>query len=77
MSIGLQLNRIDRRLVLASLAWLFGAAADAQEGVLSSEGLEKLIRRTLAEPDTTPLSRPAILGLGPTAWLPFKIGWPR
>ena len=38
-----------------------GAAAPA---MLDADALERLIQQALAEPDETPLSRPAILGLG-------------
>ena len=34
-------------------------------GSVDADKLESLIRRALDEPDETPLSRPAILGLGP------------
>ena len=69
MATGLQLNKLDRRVLLVTgFAWLLcGEAAAAQEGVLSRDNLEKLIRRALAETDTTPLARPALLGLGPNA----------
>jgi hypothetical protein len=54
----------DRRAVVASgLAWFVSAvAARAQEAALTSDKLGALIQKTLAEPDTAPLSRPAILG---------------
>lgn len=57
-------NEFDRRLMLASgLAWLlFGTAAYAQHGGLTRGKLDKLIAKALAEPDTTPISRPRILG---------------
>lgn len=66
MAARLQLSRLDRRLFLnAGLAWLvLGSAAGARESALSRDNLDKLIRRALAEEDTTPLARPAILGLG-------------
>ena len=37
----------------------------AAPGPLDADKLEALIQKALAEPDETPLSRPAILGLGP------------
>jgi hypothetical protein len=41
-----------------------GGAGPSGSGSLDSDKLEALIQTALAEPDTTPLSRPAILGLG-------------
>jgi hypothetical protein len=54
----------DRRaLVGGGLAWLLSAlAADAQGAPLTAEKLKRLIQRALAEPDTTPFSRPHIIG---------------
>jgi|HubBroStandDraft_6_1064221.scaffolds.fasta_scaffold359797_2 hypothetical protein len=54
----------DRRAFVASgLAFFLSAlAAHAQDGGLTREKLESLISKTLAEPDTTPIARPAILG---------------
>lgn len=54
----------DRRLVLASglACLLVGSAAHAQPGPLTREKLENLIKKALAEPGTTPISRPRILG---------------
>jgi hypothetical protein len=43
-----------------------GGAAPAGSGSLDADKLEALIEKALAEPDETPLSRPAILGLGST-----------
>jgi hypothetical protein len=43
-----------------------GGAAPANSGSLDADKLEALIKLALAEPDETPLSRPAILGLGST-----------
>jgi hypothetical protein len=40
------------------------APAPAGADKLDADGLERLIAKALAEPDETPLSRPAILGLG-------------
>ena len=41
-----------------------GGAATAEPGTLDADKLEDLVRLALAEEDETPLSRPAILGLG-------------
>ena len=53
--------RTDRRQFVASgLAFfLSGLAAHAQDGGLTREKLDSLIQKTLAEPDTTPIARPA------------------
>jgi hypothetical protein len=39
-------------------------AGGSGSGTLGGDALENLVQSALAEPDTTPLSRPAILGLG-------------
>jgi hypothetical protein len=64
MIIRSQPNRLDRRaLVGSSLAWfLLGLPAGAAAAVLTPDKLKSLVARTLAETDTTPLSRPHILG---------------
>ncbi len=64
MTIHLPAVRADRRAFVASgLAFfLSGLAAHAQDAVLTREKLDALIEKTLAEPDTTPIARPAILG---------------
>jgi hypothetical protein len=64
MTIHLPALRADRRTLLTSgLAWLASAvAAHAQDAALTREKLDALIQKTLAEPDTTPLSRARILG---------------
>jgi hypothetical protein len=64
MNIQLPALRTDRRAFVASaLAWFMSAvAARAQDGMLKPDKLGALIERALAEPDMTPLSRPAILG---------------
>jgi len=56
--------RADRRALLASgFAWLASSvAARAEDATLTGEKLDALVRKTLAEPDTTPLSRARILG---------------
>jgi len=41
-----------------------GGVPPAASGSLDAEKLEALIQKALAEPDETPLSRPAVLGLG-------------
>jgi hypothetical protein len=43
-----------------------GGAAPSRSGSLDADKLEALVQKALAEPDETPLSRPAILGLGST-----------
>jgi hypothetical protein len=57
-------RQADRRTFVASgLAFfLSGVAARAQDAGLTHEKLDALIQKTLAEPDTTPIARPAILG---------------
>jgi hypothetical protein len=64
MAIHLPARRPDRRAFVASgLAFfLSGVAAHAQDSTLTREKLDALIQKTLAEPDTTPIARPAILG---------------
>ena len=54
----------DRRTFVASALAFFlsGVAAQAQDAGLTREKLDALIEKTLAEPDTTPIARPAILG---------------
>jgi hypothetical protein len=42
-----------------------GDATPGDSGTLDADKLEDLVRLALAEEDETPLSRPAILGLGP------------
>ncbi len=56
--------RLDRRALVGSgLAWfLLGLPAGAAGAVLTAEKLKALVDRTLAETDTTPISRPHILG---------------
>src|ERR1700721_667886 len=52
-----------RKCAASRLAFfLSGLAAHAQDGGLTREKLDSLIQKTLAEPDTTPIARPAILG---------------
>ena len=41
-----------------------GGAGGGGSATLQADKLESLVQRALAEPDETPLSRPAILGLG-------------
>jgi hypothetical protein len=57
-------TEVDRRRMLAGglASLLFGSAAHAQQGAISRAKLDKLIAKALAEPDTTPISRPHILG---------------
>ena len=43
-----------------------GADVPASSGSMDADKLEALVQKALAEPDETPLSRPAILGLGST-----------
>jgi len=64
MNIQLPTLRADRRTLLAGgLAWFMSAvAARAQDGALKPDKLAALIQQVIAQPDTTPLSRPAILG---------------
>jgi len=64
MNIQLPALRANRRAFVASaLAWFMSAvAARAQDGMLKPDRLDALIQEALAESDTTPLSRPAILG---------------
>ncbi len=64
MTIHLPALRANRRAFVASgLAWFMSSVtARAQDGALTPDRLGALIQKTLAEPDTTPLSRPAILG---------------
>jgi hypothetical protein len=63
MNIRWRAPRADRRAFVASgLAWFVSAvAARAQEAALTPDKLGTLIQKTLAEPDTAPLSRPAVL----------------
>jgi hypothetical protein len=63
MTIHLPALRANRRAFVASgLAWFMSTlAARAQGGVLTPDKLGALVEKTLAEPDTTPLARPAIL----------------
>ena len=58
--------QFDRRLILGGIATssVFGFALPADAAELTSDKLERLIDTALDEPDTTPLSRPALLGLG-------------
>jgi hypothetical protein len=62
-------HRFGRRTFMGGgLAWALSAvsaAATAEPGTLDADKLEDLVRLALAEDDETPLSRPAILGLGP------------
>ncbi len=64
MAIDLPALRADRRMLLTSaLAWFASVvAARAEDAALTREKLDALVRKTLAEPDTTPLSRSRILG---------------
>ena len=64
MTLHLPALRPDRRtIVAAGLAWfLTGVAARAENAVLTPDKLKRLIDKALAEPDTTPIARPAILG---------------
>ena len=64
MAIDLPAPRADRRMLLTSgLAWFASAvAARAEDAALTREKLDALIRKTLAEPGTTPLTHARILG---------------
>jgi hypothetical protein len=64
MAIQLPALRTDRRAMLAAgLAWfLSGVAARGADSVLTPEKLKRLIDKALAETETTPITRPAILG---------------
>ena len=64
MAIDLPVRQADRRAFVASgLAFfLSSVAAHAQDAGLTRDKLNALIEKTLAEPDTTPIARPAILG---------------
>jgi hypothetical protein len=57
--------QFDRRALLGSglLLFLFGLSDAVQGAELTRSKLDLLIQRALNEPDTTPLSRPAIVGL--------------
>jgi hypothetical protein len=54
----------DRRaLMTGGFAWLLSSrSADAQSAPLTADKLKRLIARALAEKDTTPFSRPHIVG---------------
>src|SRR4249920_4200765 len=54
----------DRRIFVASgLAWLLSSAvAGAQSAVLTPAKLQRLIQLAFAQPDTTPIARPHVLG---------------
>jgi hypothetical protein len=62
MPLDLALRPDRRRLVAAGIAFFMsGVAARAQDETLTRDKLARLIAKTLAEPDTTPLARPHIL----------------